>query len=417
MPYASANGVCVEKIARALVAQGHDVSCLAMTRYDDAGYSEIDGVKVYRIKNLWHMRLLDWCDTHASFLGVKFVHGFALWSWRIKRILLFPIWPLSAPLFAWKFYRQAKQICMSENIDCVVGVYQPFEWILASALLKQSNANLKVAAYFCDCFSGVVFPRILPKSLCYAQLKLWEHYFFDTIDALFVLKSHELYYLNLLGKSINVQKLHCVDIPFLEKVFTEPLKTTVQSKSNFMLVYTGNIFLPLTNPTYLLKLLEFIKGIQVNVHIYGRNNCSELLNHHASNNLKGRLFIHQALPHAEILHLLSESDVLINLGSNNPRQIPSKFFEYMSFGKPIISFYSYDEEPSLPYLRKYPLALLIEEDMNKIEYNARLVEEFIQKNVDKSVPFNTVKSLFPNNTPEYTAELLMKLCNKKANDE
>ena len=42
----------------------------------------------------------------------------------------------------------------------------------------------------------------------------------------------------------------------------------------------------------------------------------------------------------------------------------------MSIGKPKISIYHTDDEPSIPYLKKYPLALLIDERLS-VEENAK----------------------------------------------
>ena len=57
-----------------------------------------------------------------------------------------------------------------------------------------------------------------------------------------------------------------------------------------------------------------------------------------------------------------EADVLINIGSSVDTMVPSKIFEYMATGKPIISFFRHDTEPSIHYLGHYPLTLLIKED-------------------------------------------------------
>ena len=418
MPHASANGVCVAKIAQALIAQGHDVSCLAMARYDDPNYSEIDGVKVYRIKNLWHNRVCDWCDQHQSFRYANIVRQIALWSWRIRRLIAFPIWPLSAPLFALKFYRKAKQICLTEHVDCIVGVYQPFESLVTIALLKQAFPNLKSAIYFCDCLSGGVYTKIFPKVFSYAQLRRWEGYFFRCVDAIYILKSHKSYYISLLQNSNDINKIHVIDIPFITKniIIDYTTKCLCQSMP-VKFVYAGSINFPLTDPRYMIKIFEQISQKYIKVDIYGRNNCAEFFSTAINNNVSQVIFIHHALPHSDILQILANADILINLGSNNQRQIPSKIFEYMSLGKPIISFYNYDEEPSLPYLRQYPLALLIREDWDKVEENVDQMEKFIRENVGKYVPFETVKSLFPCNTPEYTARKLIELCGEAWRNE
>lgn len=418
MPHASATGICVERVAQTLISQGHDVSCLAMAWYDDPSYCEIDGVKVHRIKNLWHNRVCNWCDRQPSLKYVDIIRQIALWLWRIHRLIAFPLWPLSAPLFAWKFYRKAKQICMAEQIDCVVGVYQPFESLTAITLLRRRLPKIKTALYFCDCLSGGVYPRIFPKVFSYTQLRKWEKYFFKCVDAIYILKSHESYYIGLLKDSSDVKKINIVDIPFIIKnIVNGGTMCRLSQSMPVKFVYAGSIHFPLTDPRYMIKVLRQISRNNIRVDIYGRNNCGEFFNIPADDSVSQIIHVHPALAHSDILRILADADVLINLGSNNQRQIPSKIFEYMSFGKPIVSFYSYDEEPSLPYLRQYPLALLIQEDWDKIEENAWLIEQFIRENIGKHVPFKTVKSLFPHNTPEYTAKKLVELCGEAWRDE
>ena len=82
----------------------------------------------------------------------------------------------------------------------------------------------------------------------------------------------------------------------------------------------------------------------------------------------------------------------------------------MSLGKPLITFFSDIDDHSLKYLKKYPLSLLIYEDWDRVEENVALIEKFIQESAGKHVPFEIVKSLFPRNTPEYTAKKLVELC-------
>jgi len=52
------------------------------------------------------------------------------------------------------------------------------------------------------------------------------------------------------------------------------------------------------------------------------------------------------------------SDNLIAVGNNDCNQVPSKIFEYMSFGKPIVYFYS-DDDVNVKILKKYPIALCL----------------------------------------------------------
>ena len=52
-------------------------------------------------------------------------------------------------------------------------------------------------------------------------------------------------------------------------------------------------------------------------------------------------------------------------GNKVDNQVPSKIFDYISLGKPIINVYTSEKDPALEYLKQYPLALNISETNKK----------------------------------------------------
>ena len=99
-----------------------------------------------------------------------------------------------------------------------------------------------------------------------------------------------------------------------------------------------------------------------------------------------------------------KAHVLINLGNKESAVIPSNIFEYMSYGKPIISTYSIDDEACIPYLNKYPLSLLLDERETDLKKQRKILEEFILDVKGKSVDFKEIKDIFKNNMPETFVE-------------
>lgn len=413
LPYASANGVCVQKIAGALKSAGHNVSCLDGVGDDESEYEDINGVHVYRIRALWHERVCNWCNRRPTSWYSNALRSVALWSWRLKRIILFPFWPLSAPLYALKFYRRAKRICQDEHISCVVGVYQPFESLFAIALLKKAFPEIHTVAYLCDCLSGGVVPKIFPGSFCRAKLLKVEYRYIKILDTMLVLKSNEHYYANLYMKCDNVKKFQYVDIPFITK---HENSYSTHNLNTLNIVYTGMLNKYIRDPSYAIDTMRrmTIKG---NIIFYGNTDTHDYFVSHNVQSRYMKILYHNMISYVECEKVLRGTDILLNISNRNTRQVPSKIFEYMSFGKPIITFYKDDKDTSLAYLRRYPLSLLIKEDDEKIDENAALIEKFIRENIGKSVPFETVKELFPQNTPEYTAKILVELCGGGRLDE
>lgn len=405
MPHASANGVCVEKIAQALIARGHSVSCLAMARYDDPSYSEIGGVRVYRIKNLWHNRVCDWCDHHQSFRYVNIVRQIALWSWRIRRLIVFPLWPLSAPLFAWRFYRKAEQICIEEKIDCVVGVYQPIESMFVLSKLCNKFINIKTVMYMCDSLSEGIFTRIFPRKFVQHRAQQYEQKVANSTDFIFCLPFVKKSIIN--NYLIDLSKLIEVDIPYVTPA--DKLSNVLTYRDKLYFVYAGILNVSLRNPSYAIETIRRIK-VKSSLCFYGHADTTSYFYASQTQSEYVEIQYYGAIDYKKCQEQLLNADILINIANRNTIQVPSKIFEYMSLGKPLITFFSDIDDHSLTYLKKYPLSLLIYEDWHKIEENVMLIEAFVRASAGKHVPFETVKSLFPRNTPEYTAKKLVELC-------
>lgn len=412
MPHASANGVCVEKIAQALIAQGHDVSCLAMARYDDPDYSEIEGVKVYRIKNLWHNRVCDWCDLHQSFRYVYVVRQIALLTWRIRRLIAFPLWPLSAPLFARKFCLTAKQICIKDRIDCVVGVYEPIESMFTLLNLSKKNIGIKTVMYMCDSLSGGVCTRIFPRKFTRYRGRYYEQQVVTAVNLVLCLPFAKKSLIR--SKVIDTDKVKEVDIPYITMHSNRRNVLTCHNRLQF--VYAGNLSFLLRNPSYAIDAIRRIT-IEGELVFYGHVDTMSYFNSSKTQSKYVNIQYGSVITYEKCREKLLCADILINISNRNTIQVPSKIFEYMSLGKPIITFFSDYNDASLIYLKKYPLSLLIYEDWDKIDDNVALIEKFICENADKYVSYETVKSLFPHNTPEYTAKMLVELCGGEWVDE
>ena len=72
-----------------------------------------------------------------------------------------------------------------------------------------------------------------------------------------------------------------------------------------------------------------------------------------------------------------KADAFISIAEKNGKQMSSKIFEYMSFGKPIIHIYYVDDDINLKYLEKYSKALCIKADANDISYVRKLIFLFL----------------------------------------
>ena len=115
---------------------------------------------------------------------------------------------------------------------------------------------------------------------------------------------------------------------------------------------------------------------------------------------------------SEATSIRNNADFLINIDNTNMTQVPSKLFEYISTGKPIINFYFNDKSPSLVYLQRYPLCLNIKVTCDPI-YAAKMIESFIVGSLNRMVPIEVIAKRFAECTPEYVANLFSIILNNQ----
>lgn len=72
-----------------------------------------------------------------------------------------------------------------------------------------------------------------------------------------------------------------------------------------------------------------------------------------------------------------KADAFISIAEKNGKQMSSKIFEYMSYGKPIIHIYYVDDDVNLKYLQQYSKVLCIKASDDGILRNRRMIALFL----------------------------------------
>jgi thiamine pyrophosphate-dependent acetolactate synthase large subunit-like protein len=103
--------------------------------------------------------------------------------------------------------------------------------------------------------------------------------------------------------------------------------------------------------------------------------------------------------------ILQNSDVLISIGNRDSDMVPSKTFEYMSYCKPIIHFYTFKEDPVISTLSQYPVALLLDTN-GPIQSLVEQTKEFLSTYSKMSVEPKIIRELLYENTPEFSIDLI-----------
>lgn len=388
-PRASANGICSDNVLQELVAQGNDVTVIANRLYDCPEFSEENGLKIHRIKPKFSYWLSDWAKVNNNALLMK---AAAIIN-KLKLMAMSFSWPFVSPLYTCRFYKKAVRLYKKERFDKVIAVYTPVDSLLAGYKLKKKFPEVRFFPYFLDSLSGGYGPKFFSKEKIIKRGLKIEKKVFPLAEKIIVMKSSEGHQLNY-NEEFR-EKLCFLDIPTLKK---KPITRDKADRSDIKLLFVGTLLANVRNPDTLINAIEHIQNENIVYEFVGDVNCKEKFSG-LINSLGNRLIFTDFVNYDKLEKKINEADILINIGNSVSTMVPSKIFEYMSYGKPIISTYDIEDEPSKQYLEKYPLALLLSGEASP-EENAKKIESFINDNSGKTVDFEELTEMFYLNTPK-----------------
>ena len=357
--------------------------------YDYPEYSEEKGLKIHRVRPRFSYWLSDWGSGHKNRKIVKIA---GLMN-KIKLMAANFTWPVVAPMYTYRFYKKAVDLHKKEKFDKVISVYAPVDSLLAGYKLKKKFPEIKFYPYFLDSLSGGYGPRLFSKDKIIKRGLRIENKVFPLAEKIFVMKSSQAHHLEYNEKY--KEKLCFLDIPNFIKKKTEEKKS---DDGEIKCLYVGSLLANVRNPETFISAVEQVKYGNIVYEFVGTGNCKEKFSK-LSELLGNRLIFTGFLNYDKLEEKYNEADILINIGNSVSTMVPSKVFEYMSYGKPIISTYDIENEPSKQYLEKYPLALLLS-GKDAPEENAKKIENFIKENLGKSVDFEELTEVFYLNTPK-----------------
>lgn len=195
-----------------------------------------------------------------------------------------------------------------------------------------------------------------------------------------------------------------IELPNLVKPSSISLSEPKNRNSNEInLVYAGSFYKDIRNPSSMLDILSKLPN---NMKITIMSTACEDIIERKRPLFKGNLEILGQVEYNKCQQNLASADILINLGNTIPNQTPSKVFEYIALGRPIVNFYFNENDTSLYYFKKYPLALNInvnsytDKDVKNIidfcnkNKNTIFSYEEATKDLQDSLSTNVVQSIF-----------------------
>lgn len=374
----SANGICALSIAKAMVNRGDDVICIVNREYgDDVSFVQ-DGISfytvrprlVYAIASLL-MRKKDISRARRKLLS--------LFSWALNKfelILSLPTWPVISRGYSKRILKCIKKAGDEKKFDLIVPVYTQIDTIIAANRYKaQYDKDVKVIPYFLDSLAAGYGPKIKSKQWVEERGLKWERKLLMDASHIVMMKSSEPFYQKNKNNIPYSDKISFLDLPLFVPAYNKGANKK-QDDNLINILYVGTIPGHIRNPRYFLEVFSRIQVDELRLTIIGSSTCESLIKDFVDKDK--RITRIQSVPHSEAIRRINKADILLNLGNNLTTMTPSKIFEYISTGKPIISTAPIYEEPCVPYLTKYGNACIIYEDKN-IDESVAQMTEFITK--------------------------------------
>lgn len=327
-------------------------------------------------------------------------NGFAL---KVRQVVMSPIYPVMHPLIQRKLNKTALKICLKEKIDCVVSCVFPMETAVAGKYIKKKCPQIKFIPYFIDAYSCGTVPKYLSENFAIKRKTALESEIVEVSDRVIAMESSRKYH-EMVTKYRNVCYLNPA---FLckPKPTNDLLDITKTNKIN--IVYAGYLYYPDRNPSYILHALSSMKRNDIRMIFIGNmdEKVKEIIKNEQST-FHGELVCYGKVSHDELVGVLSNSNIYLNLGVSNANAISGKIFEYMSYGKPIITTFFDENEASLPYMNNYKLSCCINQTVILEDEAGIILDDFINSTIDKQVNYDIVKRDFYSSTADAFIEVL-----------
>lgn len=168
-------------------------------------------------------------------------------------------------------------------------------------------------------------------------------------------------------------------------------------------VYAGGLDRTNRNPKYMLELFHRLSAARdAHLHLFTYGN--------RENQIRDPRFAESIIAHGRVgparaMDEMRIADFLVTQANLSNNITPSKIFDCMSTGLPIVHLYHHEDDQYLRYLERYGLALAIRIGSD-IDESVRTLLEFCDSARGQRVSYANLSKEFPECTPEHFCELL-----------
>lgn len=384
--------LCTHRVMECVAASGqYEVHALCMRFRGEQEYEYVNGVHVHRFRPSFWTRLRN--ENGGRQERARLDRLMEL----IQKFLTIPVFPLLRPLTASRLLRRAVKLHKREGFGIVVSEHHELDTLLAGCRLKRRFDGLKHIAVLWDPVQGQIATVHLPGRFTARRIARVESFSSRYSTLLISMESIRDYFRD--NGDISADHRRFLGIPGIIKPEPEvPTEHMDLLREGFInIVFSGWLSVSQRNPLPIIDLLDQCDNAEkINIVFFSMGADDGL--REAAKSFRGTIVCHDYIPLKELHTIYRHADYLLNVSHINANMVPSKIFEYMSYGKPVISTYVTDGDSAQKFLSRYSEGLCIDLKA-QAETNVASLNSFLSA-AHRSVPFDEVQRLFAENSPE-----------------
>ncbi|MEA4894588.1 MAG: hypothetical protein VB064_04925 [Oscillospiraceae bacterium] len=288
-----------------------------------------------------------------------------------------------------KAYSCMEEVNRHDPIDCVCAISAPFSSFIAGTKWKSNHKTVRLITFSLDTYTtGLVRNRNLLIRL------FWEDYSVRLERQIFAAADFNFITIGIQNDSKSLQCYPQEKTRVLPNLISLPPVDIEAEKApdKFIFMYCGGFYQKIRNPKYMLDTLLCIDDLNFQLDLYINSACQETVDG-AIDKSNGKFIRHSYISSDEIQKEMCKADFLIDLGNSLAGATPSKTFQYIATGRPIILFApdGYKSEA----LERYPLSLIINQSIHSAKEASDMIRGFCLENRSKRLCPEEIISLYP----------------------
>lgn len=381
-PNGSAITNCLKPIIDMMKENNIDVDILTRRQFKSSPKFEVlDEVKVFRVNDNFNI-----INNYINSLSSQKTNKLKLIIFKIFRKLFWTYKNIFMNSYdGWYNYvrmiLKGKQILNKYKYDVIISCSYPFTSHKIASKIK-GKSTIPWIAYQLDPYT---FNSTLPgdKKSITKRMK----------EEIEILSCSDKIFLSVVNYEQNVEtdlrilkdKYYVIDFALIKKITGQ---TVLKSNKEIIFAFAGTLYEKIREP---FRMLDFFSKVNFAYKIelyYITEPVIENQLYNYKNKFGKKLNLHPNSAKKLCDSGLNAADIIINIGNKVSNQIPSKIFELISSGKPIVNFYYINDDTSKKVLENYPLKLNINLMSSNFDYS--IFENFCKKSRGKQISFEEI---------------------------